>query len=189
MSLKIKSQSTPNPNARKYVVNKDILREGKVTLLSPDQCEHVPLAWSLMTLPAVVQVYIFENTMTLTQDGHGDWDSLDTMIRDAITAYMPDHDPEFEVAGSSTAGGAAKRQPRQDSPELDEIDAILDRTIRPALQADGGDMQLIGYEKPLLSIQYEGACGTCPSSMYGTLQAIQSTLRDEFDPHIEVVVV
>ncbi|RYZ63941.1 MAG: hypothetical protein EOP09_16785, partial [Proteobacteria bacterium] len=34
---------------------------------------------------------------------------------------------------------------------------------------------------------YEGACGTCPSSVTGTLSAMQNILRAEFNPEIEVI--
>jgi Fe-S cluster biogenesis protein NfuA len=39
----------------------------------------------------------------------------------------------------------------------------------------------------ILTIRYQGACGGCPSSMMGTLQAIESILRTEFNPYLEVV--
>ena len=37
-------------------------------------------------------------------------------------------------------------------------------------------------------VKYQGACGTCPSSATGTLEAIKSILRDDFNPDIEVYV-
>ena len=69
------------------------------------------------------------------------------------------------------------------------MDAILDRTIRPSLQADGGDVELVDFEKNILTVQYQGACGGCPSSMTATLDAIRQILRDETSLPIEVVVV
>jgi Fe-S cluster biogenesis protein NfuA len=36
-------------------------------------------------------------------------------------------------------------------------------------------------------IHYQGACGSCPSSISGTLYAIENMLREEVDPEIEVV--
>ena len=59
------------------------------------------------------------------------------------------------------------------SPELQQIEAILDRSIRPALQGDGGDLEVLALEGHLLTIRYEGACGSCPSATSGTLSAIQ----------------
>ena len=38
-----------------------------------------------------------------------------------------------------------------------------------------------------LSIRYEGACGSCPSSLTGTLMAIENMIKEEIDPDITVV--
>ena len=69
-----------------------------------------------------------------------------------------------------------------------QIEEILDRRIRPGLQGDGGDLACVSYENNVLIIKYQGACGTCPSSTTGTLEAIRSILQDEFDPQIEVYI-
>ena len=56
---------------------------------------------------------------------------------------------------------------------------MLDRTIRPGLQADGGDVEVVSYKDDTISILYQGACGGCPSAMMGTLDAIQGILQQE----------
>jgi Fe-S cluster biogenesis protein NfuA len=72
---------------------------------------------------------------------------------------------------------------------LQQIDEILERTVRPGLQADGGDLEILELDGNILTIRYEGACGGCPSAMMGTLEAIKSILRHEFNPDLEVVAV
>jgi Fe-S cluster biogenesis protein NfuA len=61
--------------------------------------------------------------------------------------------------------------------------------VRPGLQADGGDLEVLELDGNILTIRYQGACGGCPSAMMGTLQAIESILREEFNPYLEVVAV
>ena len=63
---------------------------------------------------------------------------------------------------------------------------ILDNTIRPGLQMDGGDIQIIGFDGLNLTVNYQGACGSCPSASMGTLKAIESILRDQYNPEITV---
>ena len=46
----------------------------------------------------------------------------------------------------------------------------------------------MSYEDHVLVVKYQGACGTCPSSATGTLEAIKGILRDEYDPEIEVYI-
>jgi Fe-S cluster biogenesis protein NfuA len=70
---------------------------------------------------------------------------------------------------------------------VQKINEVLDRMIRPALQGDGGDIEVIDYKDNVLTVFFQGACGGCPSSTAGTLSAIEATLREEFNPQIQVV--
>ena len=56
---------------------------------------------------------------------------------------------------------------------MEAICDLLDARIRPSLQADGGDLHVVGLAGNFLSIHYQGACGSCPSSISGTLAAIE----------------
>jgi Fe-S cluster biogenesis protein NfuA len=63
-----------------------------------------------------------------------------------------------------------------------EIDlSLLETTleyIRPALQADGGDLVLLGAENGKVSLQLVGACGGCPLSTMTLTAGIERILRD-----------
>ena len=170
---------TPNPYAKKIICNFDVKSTGKVSFSSPEECNHVPLAKALYELQDVTQIHFFENVITVTQAGNVAWDDLIDLAKQAITKLLPEHDPNFESAES---------QRRKALPtEILQIEEILDRTIRPALQGDGGDLEVLELDGHILTIRYEGACGSCPSAATGTLHAIQSVLRDEYDPEIEVI--
>ena len=58
---------------------------------------------------------------------------------------------------------------------------------RPALAGDGGWLEVLSLKDDQLTIRYQGACGSCPSSLTGTLMAIERMIKDEVDPGIEVV--
>jgi Fe-S cluster biogenesis protein NfuA len=66
------------------------------------------------------------------------------------------------------------------------VEAILDSSIRPALANDGGGLEVIEVEGPIVRIRYQGACGGCPSSTGGTLRVIENHLRSQLDPDIKV---
>jgi Fe-S cluster biogenesis protein NfuA len=74
-----------------------------------------------------------------------------------------------------------------DDPRLIRINEILDERIRPALAGDGGWLEVLGLKENTLTIKYQGACGSCPSSLSGTLMAIEGMIKQEVDPEIEVV--
>ena len=89
------------------------------------------------------------------------------------------------LAAASTA--VADLSPA-DQQRLDQINALLDEQIRPYLQGDGGDLYVIGLDGNTLSVHYQGACGSCPSSISGTLTGIENLLK-AIEPDIEVVAV
>ena len=180
MSIRVITQSTPNPNALKFIVAKDLKKIGKITFVHPAECMHVPLATNILGLPNVTAVHFFENVLTVTQDGHGDWPVLESEIIEVLKTYAPSHDPEFETFEAEV---------NQDdwTDERRKLEEIFDREIRPGLQADGGDIQVLELLDNILTIKYEGACGSCPSSRSGTLQGIESILRHEFREDIQVV--
>jgi Fe-S cluster biogenesis protein NfuA len=181
LMLQFRIQSTPNPNARKYVLNKPLKAEGKVSYTMVSQCDHIPMAEALLNLPGVTQVHFFENCLTLTQDGTIQWSKLDHGAQSLMAEHMETHDIHFVDHTKKTA----QRAPL--SPELEEIDQILERTIRPGLQMDGGDMEPLALEANILTVRYMGACGGCPSSMTATLDAVTQILREEYRADLEVV--
>jgi len=73
--------------------------------------------------------------------------------------------------------------------ELKRIEEILDKTIRPALMADGGNLEIVSFDGKILKISYHGACGHCPSAKYGTLNMIKAILARDYDKDVEVEVV
>jgi Fe-S cluster biogenesis protein NfuA len=96
------------------------------------------------------------------------------------------------VSGANAAAaavGGSIAAITSDDPRLMKINDILDEKVRPALMGDGGYLEILGLKENTLSIRYQGACGSCPSSLTGTLMAIEGMLRQEVDPDLEVVAV
>src|SRR5262249_59102885 len=90
--------------------------------------------------------------------------------------------------GTAAVGGAIAAV-TSDDPRLLKINEILDEKVRPYLMGDGGYLEIISLKDHTLSIRYQGACGSCPSSLTGTLMAIESMLKEQVDPELEVVAV
>ncbi len=58
--------------------------------------------------------------------------------------------------------------------------------IRPAVQADGGDIVLLGVEDGTVNLQMVGACGGCPLSMMTLKAGIERILKDRVPGVIDV---
>jgi Fe-S cluster biogenesis protein NfuA len=65
------------------------------------------------------------------------------------------------------------------------IEQALDR-LRPALQADGGDVELLEVDGSIAKVKMVGACGGCPMSVMTLKQGIEAAVVDQV-PEITAV--
>jgi Fe-S cluster biogenesis protein NfuA len=70
--------------------------------------------------------------------------------------------------------------------DVEALEAALDY-IRPAIQADGGDIILLGVDGSTVNLQMVGACGGCPLSMMTLKAGIERILQDRV-PGVERVI-
>jgi Fe-S cluster biogenesis protein NfuA len=61
--------------------------------------------------------------------------------------------------------------------------------IRPALQADGGDIVLLGVDGGTVNLQLVGACGGCPMATLTLTAGVERILKDRVPGVTEVVAV
>lgn len=67
----------------------------------------------------------------------------------------------------------------------DNVETVLDE-MRPYLMADGGNVELVEIDGPIVKLRLQGACGSCPSSTMTLRMGIERRLR-EFIPEIAEV--
>ncbi len=70
----------------------------------------------------------------------------------------------------------------------EKVEATLE-TIRPALQADGGDVELVGVEDGVVTVRLVGACGSCPMSTMTLRMGVEKLLRKEVPEMTKLVAV
>lgn len=68
------------------------------------------------------------------------------------------------------------------------IELVLDQQVRPALASDGGGIDLVDLQGDELIVQYHGACGSCSSSIGGTLNFIQDSLNNHLGTVLRITV-
>jgi len=67
----------------------------------------------------------------------------------------------------------------------EKVQKVIDK-IRPALQADGGDVELVDVENGIVKVRLQGACAGCPMSQMTLKQGIERILKQEV-PEIQAV--
>ena len=178
-------EETPNPNAVKFILREPVSNGVAKQYASADQAGEDPLAKSLFEVGNVVSVFYMDRMITVEKTDEADWDDLLPALAVPIRAAEAVNAP----AAAAAAVGGALAAVMSDDPRLIRINEILDERVRPALMGDGGYLEVLGLADHTLSIRYQGACGSCPSSLTGTLMAIEGMLKQEVDPELEVVAV
>jgi Fe-S cluster biogenesis protein NfuA len=179
-------EGTPNRNALKFILKEPLTWGVTCSYDNAEQAKDDPLAAALFDIDHVTNVFYVDRWITITQDGGADWQDLAREVADPIRAApaaASGSAAKIEAASSAIAGLSP-----EDQQCLETINMLLEEEVRPYLQNDGGDLHVLGLEGNKLSVHYQGACGTCPSSISGTLRGIQNMLRS-IEPDIVVVAI
>ena len=182
----VEIEGTPNPNAMKFILRDPLTWGITRSYDNAAMAKDDPVAAALFDIEHVTNVFYVDHWITVTQDGGARWQELTRKVAAPIRA-APAADAQSAATIAAAATAIAGLSP-EDQQRLDKINALLDEQIRPYLQGDGGDLHVLGLDGTKLSVHYQGACGTCPSSIAGTLAGIENLVRS-IEPDIEVVAI
>ncbi|HEX8285111.1 MAG TPA: NifU family protein [Pyrinomonadaceae bacterium] len=186
-------EETPNPNAVKFILKEAVTAGTTRSFHSAEEAAGDPLAGPLFAVGEVSSVFYMDKMITVEKSDEADWDDLlprlAVPIRAAEGIGSNGGAPQPPANGQAGGVGGALGALMSDDPRLLRINEMLDEKIRPYLASDGGWLEVLSLEDKKLTIRYQGACGSCPSSLTGTLMGIESLIRQEIDPEIEVVAV
>ncbi|MEO7540282.1 MAG: NifU family protein [Pyrinomonadaceae bacterium] len=182
-------QETPNPNAVKFILKEPVSHGTSHSFKSAEDGADDLLAKSLFEVGEVVSVFYMDKMITVEKTDDAEWDELLPTLAVPIRAAEAVQSSNGNAKSAAAAVGGAIAAAASDDPKLVQINELLDERIRPYLAGDGGWLEVLELEDNTLKIRYEGACGSCPSSLTGTLMAIENMIKDEIDPEISVVAV
>lgn len=183
-------QETPNPNAVKFILKEPVSHGTSHSFKTREDAAGNALAVSLFAIENVASVFFMDKMITVEKTDDIEWDEILPELAVPIRAAESVRTGSNGNGNAAAAvGGAIAAAAASDDPKLREIEAILDERIRPYLAGDGGWLEVVELADNTLRIRYEGACGSCPSSLTGTLMAIENMIKEEIDPAIEVIAV
>ncbi len=67
------------------------------------------------------------------------------------------------------------------------VQKVIDEEIRPSLQADGGDLELVDVDGTTVYVSLRGTCTHCPSSQLTLKGGVEARLKEIVDPELQVV--
>ena len=137
-----------------------------------------------------------EEVPNFTKAGGGCGECLDD-IRTILEATLAETPPEGSGSGRAATlppGLGDLRRPKQAPPatplsnvqRMQRVMTVLDEIIRPRLQQDGGDIELVDIDGKVVSVVLRGTCTSCPSSLLTIEGFVQQTLQEQVEPDLTV---
>lgn len=169
---------TPNPQALKFILSEKLLEFETRNFQNKEEAENDPLAKGVFAIEGVVSVFYMDKFVTIEKSPEASWGQIQKPFVEFIKNFDKSIIPaEKEIQGDT----------EEDTEMLKKINDLIDQRVRPALAGDGGGLEILSLEGRTLTIRYQGACGSCPSAIRGTMVAIENLLKREVNPNLEVV--
>ncbi len=181
--VKIQTEGTPNPNALKFVLDKELVSKGTFNFTGKETCANSPLASRLFNISSIKEILIAKNFITVSKDPYTDWNEL----YDKVIETINKHFDSGEVAISKIEESDVKLENNSENNIEQKIKDILDSQVRPAVASDGGDIIFDSYQDGILRLHLQGACSSCPSSIMTLKSGIEAMLKRQIPELKEVI--
>jgi Fe-S cluster biogenesis protein NfuA len=152
-TITIEILSTPNPDALMFRLDEVLVPQGSFEFASVEQAAGAPLARALFAVPGTAGVLIARNFVTVTRVHGTPWQELSAAVQEALRSFVHGGGVAVEDSEAGELSGTDVEQ---------RIQRLIAESIQPALEADGGAIDVVGFEDGVVKARLRGACGTCP---------------------------
>ena len=180
-AVTVYAESTPNPNALKFVSNK-VLVPGLYEFSSIEEAKASPFATALFQFPFIKNVFMEKNYVSITKFDIVEWEEVTLQIREFIKTYVEDgktilNDDAPQQLNKTEEAIEKKFEALDDMSKT--IVNILEEYVKPAVASDGGNIEFKSYDETTKKVQVllQGACSGCPSSTFTLKNGIENMLK------------
>jgi Fe-S cluster biogenesis protein NfuA len=162
---------TPNPNSIKFIFDSiDYLPSKEFFDISKDSPKFIN---DIFSLGNISYIFISKNFVSIKKSDQIEWDE----ITDKILNVLQNSNISDQIFNQEENSGVST-----------SIEKIVEEKIRPMLQNDGGDIQLIRFDSKLgvLYVRLVGSCVGCPYSRITLKSGIENLLKSYFPEIISV---
>lgn len=140
-----------------------------------------PLAAKLLDVEGVTSVFYGTDFITVTKASDANWAHIKPEVFSLITQAVTSGETIVTTVEGATdlnqeSGEDSLSYNEDDDEVVSMIKELLETRIRPAIQEDGGDIDLKGFENGIVMLKLRGACRTCDSSTVTLKNGIESML-------------
>ena len=180
------AESTPNPNAMKFVVNKKLFND-VYEFKKVEETKDAPLAKSLFTFPFIQEIFFDFNFISIIQKANSNWDENVMDVREFIRSFIQDDNVVIYEENF------VKKSDPKIIENLDDVSKkiieIIEEHVKPAVASDGGNIVFESYDKKSkkVNVILQGACSGCPSSTITLKSGIENMLKEMLKGKVNTV--
>jgi Fe-S cluster biogenesis protein NfuA len=168
----VQTEETPNPNTLKFLPGKTVSEVGSIEFTAEKQTEN-RLIKDILSMKEVNMVFLGSDFITVKKTDQILWEEIKPKIISLINEYY------LENKDSILDKNYLKQKTGDEEPTdevVKKIINVLDEKIRPAVARDGGDIKFKSFDNGLVTVELQGSCSGCPSSMATLKQGVQNLL-------------
>ena len=168
----VQTEETPNPNTLKFLPGKTVSEVGSIEFTAKEQTEN-RLIKDILSMKEVNMVFLGSDFITVKKTDQILWEEIKPKIISLINEYY------LENKDSILDKNYLKQKTSDEEPSdevVKKIINVLDEKIRPAVARDGGDIKFKSFDNGLVTVELQGSCSGCPSSMATLKQGVQNLL-------------
>ena len=176
----VQTEITPNPNSLKFIPGKPVSKSGPIEITNKDEINN-DLIRNVLSINGVTGIFLGEDFLSVNKKENTNWEDVKHIVISLINEFYSDG-KEFILD---------KKLDNKKQANFDEIEKqiikILDTKIKPAVARDGGDIQFKEFKNGIVTVQLQGSCSGCPSSIMTLKQGVQNLLC-HYIPEVKEVI-
>ena len=179
----VQTQKTPNPNSLKFIPGKLVSNNGSFEINNKDEVNN-DLIRNILSINGVTGIFLGEDFLSVNKKENIDWEDVKHIVISLIN--------EFYKSGKKFVIDKDINETPSEENLIEvekQIIKILDTKIRPAVARDGGDIKFKEFKNGIVTVQLQGSCSGCPSSIMTLKQGVQNLLCHYIKDVKEVVAV
>lgn len=197
----VQALETPNPHSVKFVPPCHVRGEAESLFFrKADSVAHAPFAERIFGIPGVEAVFLGSDFITVTKNADSEWYALKPAVLGLIVEFLTQKTPMISDENVKPAPPITPRAPQAshecgsqpapqnmqlsdipqtnlDDPIVQEIIALINDRVRPAVAQDGGDIIFQAFHDGVVYLSLQGACSGCPSSQVTLKNGVENMLK------------
>lgn len=160
----IEIQETPDSNVVNFFSPEPLLRNGTAEFVDAKSMRRSPLAEKIFDLGGIASLFITTDMISVTKTDKALWETLKPQIMAEMMDYL-------------ATGEEIVTPDKPENDTVNQIIALLNARIRPAVKKDGGDIKFINFDNGVVLVEMQGSCKGCPYAMRTLKDGVEKILR------------